>query len=67
MRSIRYANDLTTNSKSSRGYIVVLNELLSHPEYFKYRDYMDMLAWWYAYVGITEKAVEIEDNVFPQK
>lgn len=67
MRSIRYANNLSTNIKSSKEYIVVLNELLSHPEYFKYKNYMDMLAWWYSYVGITGKAVEIEDKIFPQK
>ena len=67
MQSFQYANKLITNIKSSKEYVSVLNQLLSHPEYFKYRDYMDMLAWWYSYVGIPGKAIEIEDQIFPIK
>lgn len=27
---------------------------------------MDMVAWWSSYVGITEKAIEIDDRIFPK-
>lgn len=67
VKAIESGNALITNIQSSREYISVFNQLLSHKEYFKYKNYMDMIAWWSSYVGITERAIAIEDRIFPQK
>ncbi|MEI9810633.1 MAG: hypothetical protein WDO16_23695 [Bacteroidota bacterium] len=47
MKAIQSGNSLISNIKNNREYISVLNELLAKTEYLKYRDYSDMLAWWY--------------------
>ncbi|MGB5007487.1 MAG: hypothetical protein WBO39_11165 [Ferruginibacter sp.] len=67
IKAFEFGNTLITDIQSSLEYISVFNQLLAHKEYFKYKDYLDMVAWWSSYMGITEKAIEIEDSIFPRK
>ncbi|HKI79123.1 MAG TPA: hypothetical protein VKA26_11330 [Ignavibacteriaceae bacterium] len=67
MEAFKLASSLSRNINSSRDYITNLNELLSHPEYFKYTNYSDIIAWWYNNTGRYKKGIEIGDQLFPDK
>jgi len=66
IEAMKFVLGLTNNIESSRDYIAIFNELISHSEYFKYSGYLDLIAPWYNNVGHYNKGIELGDIAFPQ-